>query len=376
MNILILNSASLIYGSTKILITVVQEFRKKGHHVLVVVSEPGPLVDELEKMGIETKIIRLGIIRRKYVSVPGIFNRIWVMTKAFFALRKLVRQQKTDLIFSNTTAVLIGAIVARASGKRHIWHIHETIMKPVIICRIIAWLIRHCTEKAIVVSETVLQHWMRYVKDASKFALIYNGIDTAPFANKESAFRAEYGIGNGELLIGVIGMIHYLKGQDYFLQIAGIIAKEHPDARFVIVGDAFPGYEYLFKKLETLAAEENIQDRVIYTGYRTDIINVLNALDILVLPSVLPDSFPTVILEAMAAAKPVVATRQGGAIEMIIPGVTGLLIPIADPAAAAAEMQQLLRNGNLRAEMGMRARKHLAEAFSFESFSNKITSAI
>ena len=94
----------------------------------------------------------------------------------------------------------------------------------------------------------------------------------------------------------------------------------------------------------------------------------MNVLDILVLPSILPDSFPTVILEAMAAAKPVVATAHGGAIEMIVEGETGFLVPWDNAEAAAKPISELVENNVMRKEMGEIGRSRVLDKFSPEAF--------
>jgi glycosyltransferase involved in cell wall biosynthesis len=96
-------------------------------------------------------------------------------------------------------------------------------------------------------------------------------------------------------------------------------------------------------------------------------------LDIFVLPSVLPDSLPTVILEAMAAGKAVVATHSGGASEMVLEGKTGFLIPIKDQIAGVAALKKLIINPDLRKEMGELGRMRVLETFSVENFEHNIT---
>src|SRR5690606_37353385 len=104
MNVLILNSSSDLYGGCKIMSIVADTLQQAGHRPIVVLSETGPLVSYLEKMGIEVRIIRLGILRRKYMNVPGLFNRIKVSRKAWVALASLVDQENIEVIYSNTTS--------------------------------------------------------------------------------------------------------------------------------------------------------------------------------------------------------------------------------------------------------------------------------
>ena len=113
-----------------------------------------------------------------------------------------------------------------------------------------------------------------------------------------------------------------------------------------------------------------------FTGFRNDINNVLHAFDIFVLPSILPDSLPTVVLEAMAAGKLVVATQQGGAMEMVIENETGLFIPSNNADDAAMIIEHLINNKTLRLEMGAAGKKRVQEYFSLELFQENIIKAI
>ncbi len=375
MNILILHSSSGLYGSSKILLSFTKVFLEQGHSPVVVLSEEGPLSDELRKTGAEVKIIRLGVIRRKYYSVGGIINRSFISVKAFFALRKLIRRKKIDLVYSNTTAVLIGAVVAKMTSIRHIWHVHEIIETPSFLYKTIGWMLNTMSNKVIVVSNAVKDHWKKVVSE-NKIILVYNGFDYAEFDHNKTTLKDDLKLDNNTLMIGTIGRIHFWKGQDYFLEIAGILSSKYPFARFIIAGDAYPGYEYLYEEFEAIKEKHQINDVVFDLGFRSDIVNVMNAFDIFVLPSISHDPFPTVVLEAMAASKPVVATDQGGSREMVEEGISGILIPINEPGKAAARMAELIEDRMLRQQMGFQGKERVHKLYSLEAFNEAIINAI
>ncbi len=375
MNILILHSSSGLYGSSKVLLCFSSAFRKKGHVLTVVLSEKGPLSDELQAMGIRVKIIRLGIIRKKYYSFTGLLDRCYTLCKAFLSLRKLIREEKIDLIYSNTIAVLIGAFTAKITRKKHIWHIHETIERPAFLFSFLGWMVSHFSDKAVVVSESVYDHWKKKIP-ADKLITIHNGFDYSAFDAAQPGLRNELDIDSDSLVIGTVGRIHYLKGQEYFLRIAGFLHTRFPGLKFLIVGDAFEGYEYLYDKLAAITRELNLEKSVYTLGFRSDIANIYKAIDIFVLPSTLADSFPTVILEAMASGVPVVATRQGGAVEMIEDGKSGILIPINEPEKAADIIGDLIKNKDMRIQMGKEAKLRVTKEFSLDAFNNAITDII
>lgn len=375
MRILFLHSSSDLYGASKILLAINELCAKKGHEVTVVVSEDGPLVSKLKALGATIVITDLGILRRQYLNPAGMLNRLVANFKAYNILIKLCTSQNIDLIYSNTTGVIVGVFVAAKLGIRHLWHIHEIIEKPTLLFRILSRLINTKNNQAIAVSEAVKTHWTKYVAPG-KIDVLYNGVDYWLFENTESNLRQTLNISPNTILIGMMGRVHFWKGQDYFVNIAGEIFKSHKNVHFLMVGDAFAGYEYLHDNINQLIEKHGLQGHVTQLPYRSDIVNIYGALDIFILPSLLPDPAPAVVTEAMAAGLPVVATRQGGAVEMMENNVSGLLIPINDAAAAAAIIEPLLMNETFRKDMGAKAKKRMQEKFSRTQFNEQIMACI
>lgn len=375
MRILFLHSSSDLYGASKILLAINELCAKKGHQVTVVVSEDGPLVSKLKDLGATIIITDLGILRRQYLNPAGMLNRLVANFKAYTTLIKLCKTQQIDLIYSNTTGVIVGVFVAAKLGIRHLWHIHEIIEKPNLLFRILSRLINTKNNQAIAVSEAVKTHWTKYVQP-NKIDVLYNGVDYWLFENTESNLRQSLNISHNTILIGMMGRVHFWKGQDYFVNIAGEIFKSYKNVHFLIVGDAFAGYEYLHDNINQLIEKHGLQGHVTQLPYRSDIANIYSALDIFILPSLLPDPAPAVVTEAMAAGLPVVATQQGGAVEMMENNVSGLLISINDAPSAAAIIEPLLMNETFRKDMGAQAKKRMQEKFSRTQFNEQIMACI
>ena len=173
------------------------------------------------------------------------------------------------------------------------------------------------------------------------------------------------------LLVGMIGRVQAWKGQHYYLAIIETYLEQHPhdqSTQFLIAGDPYPGYEQLALDLVMDIKRRGLFERVFYLGYRADVPQVLASLDLLVLPSTSPDPLPTVVLEAMAAGKPVMATAQGGAEEMIVENETGKFIPIADAISAATTLAAMLSNPSTLKEMGKAGRRRVEKEFSPAAF--------
>ena len=168
--------------------------------------------------------------------------------------------------------------------------------------------------------------------------------------------RRELGLDPEAPVVGTIGRLVSQKAQDVFLRAAALVAEAVPDVQFLIVGDG-----PLRPSLERMAVELGL-GRCAFAGVRADIPGVLSILDVFVLSSVL-EGLPVVLLEALAAARPVVATRIEGVTEVLQHGATGLLVPPRDPGALADAILALLRDGGLARRLGEAGRKVAEERF-------------
>ncbi|MDI1323959.1 MAG: glycosyltransferase family 4 protein [Algoriphagus sp.] len=369
--VLFLQSSSELYGSGKIILQVLGIYRNEGLIPVVVLTGPGPLVGELESEGFIVRIQNLGILRRKYVNPTGLLNRLSKNLNAYRFLDELHHEFGFELVYSNTLAVIVGAYWAKRNCLPHIWHIHEILPGPAPLVKLLAKMLDSSTSSPIVVSNAVSNHWKSKLKLA-KPEVIHNGIPYDEFLIAYPNAKSEIGLPVDKLIITMIGRINPGKGQLFFLEIARTIFKTYPQCHFVLVGDPFPGYEHIQEEIRTIIEKKELKEKVTDLGFRTDVPKVLAASDIFVLPSILPDSFPTVILEAMAAGKPVVATRSGGAAEMVLDGETGFLIPIGDVDKGVRTLSKLIENEALRLALGKAGRTRVLKEYSLEAFEEKI----
>jgi glycosyltransferase involved in cell wall biosynthesis len=369
-----------MYGSSKVLLQAVTALKARGHKVCVVVSEKGPLTEALELKGIDTKIIRLGILRRRYLNVLGLLNRLGVLTRAFFALKKLCKQNQIDIIYTNTAPVIIGGILSKFTGIKNVWHLHEILEPSSFMHRFFGWLINATAQKVIVVSDAVYNNWAGPI-DASKMVKVYNGFEASGVNdsandNASASLRKQLNLNENTVLVGMVGRVNLIKGQFYFIQIAAAAKAAGLNCHFVMIGDAYKGYEYLYPQLESQIAALGLQNSITNLYYQPNASALIQQLDIFVLPSIKPDSFPLVILEAMAASKPIIATNQGGAQEQIDDCVTGFLVPINNATIAAQKLGVLVNNPDMRTQMGQAGAKKLQEQFSLGTFNKNIVDQI
>lgn len=201
-----------------------------------------------------------------------------------------------------------------------------------------------------------------------KVEVIYNGMDFSPYQKSYNgnAFRKAIGIDNQNSLVGMIANFNFeIKGHQFFIEAAKRISEQVSNVEFILVGDGA-----LRQRFEKLAEELGIRQKIHFLGRRSDIPVILSSLNVSVLCST-NEGFSNVILESMAAGKPVVATKVGGSPEMVTDGVTGYLVPPADSNSLAKAIIDLLHEPNKAEEMGKEGRKIVQEKFTVEAMAKQ-----
>ncbi len=376
--ILYVHSSDEMYGSDRVLIELVKQLDKQRFRAIVVLPNDIPyqglLSKALQEHNIRTINLDLAILRRKYFNPLGFLIYFFRLSTSTVALIRLIQQESIQIVHSFTAAVIPGAIAAYITRQPHIWHVHEIITHPRFLWRLTSWLMPRLSKQVVAVSEPTRKHLCAGNKlNEKKAIVIHNGINISNCLSVSQQVRKEWQVHPEQPLVGMIGRVSLWKGQQYFLQVANIVKQKNPQVRFALVGGTFPGQEYLLEELKVLASQLNLSSTAIISDFRCDIPFVLEAYDIFVLPSTLPDPFPTVILEAMAASKPVIANAHGGSIEMVEHQITGLLVEPNSPEVMANAIQQLLDNPDQRVLMGKRGRERLISNFSIQSCVEKWT---
>jgi len=199
-----------------------------------------------------------------------------------------------------------------------------------------------------------------------------NGIDLERFSPRPSAaaaVRASLGFENRPLVL-IVGHLSEVKGYPTFLRAARTIANAVPECAFAALGGETVSRGY-GNVLSDMAVDLGLADRVRFLGWRPDVADVLQAADVVTLPS-RAEGLPLAVLEAMACARPVVATPVGGVPDAVVDEVTGLLIPPDDPHRLAAAILRLLRDRDTAGRMGAAGRRRVEESFSLEGFASGV----
>jgi glycosyltransferase involved in cell wall biosynthesis len=198
--------------------------------------------------------------------------------------------------------------------------------------------------------------------------VVHNGIDVQRETGRHAdGLRSELGIPATATVIGEIGRLCDVKGQRELIEATALV----PDVHVVMVGDDLEQGGAYRTLLADLTRERGVADRVHLLGYRSDAGELLEQFDMLVLPSWI-EGLPGVVLEAMAHAKPVIATPVGGTPELVVDGETGLLVPPRDPMALAAAIRSLLADPERARELGRAGHELAAREFSETAMTTRV----
>jgi glycosyltransferase involved in cell wall biosynthesis len=369
LRILFVHGGAELYGADRILWELVAGMIDRGHIAHVVVPGPGHLVAKLETAGAHVHVRNLGALRRKYLNPRGLLGRAWRIAGATVWLMRLAHAQSVDVIHTNTSIVFPGAFAAFLGRRPHVWHIHEITTRPRAVWRAQSFVVPRLSTRVVCVSKAVRENLVRGSSANGKARVIYNGISVpVPARDARQRVRAELNVPDDAVLVGMIGRVNRWKGQGVLLDAARILKGRRCSSRFLMVGGTFAGEEPLLASLKERARASGMHEVVSIQDFRSDVADVLCALDIFVLPSIEPDPFPTVVLEAMLAGLPIVAFAHGGVCEMIEHGVSGTLAAGKDSAALADAIESYVADPRWRRSVGERARERALANFSRAAF--------
>jgi len=338
---------------------------------VVALPHDGPLAALLRTAGAVVELGPLGVLERSALrSLFGPLRFAFQLLRALHFVRALVKRHRPALVHTNTAKVIGGALGARLSGARHLWQLHETCglseRAERAFTRLAAWLADVVVSNSHAARRALDRHSVRL---AARHSVVHSGVDRRRLALDRvarDAARRDLDVGEHTTLIVLVGRVDAWQGHSLLIDAAERLRFRHPDAVFLLVGDAPPGEG---RRVAELC--EEIERREL-TGYvrqlprPRDRASILVAADIVVLPATQPESFALVAAEAMACARPVVAAAHGGIVEVVDAGVTGLVFEPGDAEKLAWALQVLVEDHGRTREMGRRGASRQAEHFSIE----------
>jgi glycosyltransferase involved in cell wall biosynthesis len=353
--ILYVHSSADRYGSDLSLLRLVTSLGD-GYEPVVVLATDGPLVEMLRRHGVETHVLPLAVLRRRGRLAPIV--AAWVA--AMPAMIRLIRRTRPALVHSNSLAVAEGACAARLLGVPHVWHVRELVPQPRMFRSVLAALALLTSQRVIAISRPVADWFAGGGRLRQRTVVIHNGREYS--AAEPRAVRTA--TVEEPLTLALIARLTTWKGHSLVLRAVARLEPSLRDRlRVVFAGDVFPGKEDVETDLRKEALALGVAERVDFVGYVASS-TILAGSDAVLIASETPEPFGNVMLEAMEVGLPIIATAQGGPLDVVVDGETGLLVA-PEPQAIAGAIARFVEDGELRARLGRagqaRARRHFTQ---------------
>jgi glycosyltransferase involved in cell wall biosynthesis len=282
---------------------------------------------------------------------------------AAWRLSRIVKQLKPDIIHAHDPHGVAMAALALSMST-------QLAKPPLVVARRVDFHLRgnslsrwkyRQVDCFICASEAIRQMLVGDGVPATRAVTVHEGIDIERVERAEPAkLHGEFWLPHQAPLVGNVAALVPHKGQRHLIDAAKAVLPQVPDARFIIAGEG-----ELRPALERQIKDSHLEKHVLLAGFRPDVLSLHKAFDIFVMSSV-TEGLGTSLLDAMAAAKPVVATRAGGIPEVVADGETGILVPPRDHDAMAEAIVRLLKDEALRRQMGEAGRARARSLFSAE----------
>lgn len=346
-------------GLESVLLNILTSLDRSRFVPQVLLLEDGPFVRDLERTGTEARVIKTGRVRE-----------IWKGRRAVTEIAQLIRAQGIHVVHThNAKAHIYGGLAAAIAGVPSLYHLHGVPRLTLSRDGMVSLLsVAVPARRTVACSAYVAEAFSRAWHSRRKLLVVHNGaLLGASRARNLPSVRQELGIPEGAPVLVMATRLQRGKGVHVLLEAAARVVRDRPEARFMIVGGSLFGLEKHYAvELRQQVDRLNLSEAVRFLGFRSDVFRLLSAADIVVQSSIEPESFGMVLLEAMVCAKPVVASDCGGPREIVINGITGLLVPPKDAQQLAQAILTLLADPDRRIRMGQVGAARVRDCFSAE----------
>ncbi|MDQ3278994.1 MAG: glycosyltransferase [Bacteroidota bacterium] len=376
----------LIVGGPVLNATYLTKYLSPEFETLLVVGER-----EAHEKSADYLATDLGI---DYVSVPEMGRSISPAkdVQAYYKLKNIIRDFRPDVVHTHAAKPgALGRLAASACGvpaivhtyHGHVFHSYFNKLKSGFYINTERFLASK-SSAIIAISEAQKKELCEDFRIAPehKFRVIPLGLDLDKFqqdnAAKRARFRAEFGVKDDEVAIGIIGRLVPVKNHTLFLQaLHYVLQNSRRRVKAFVIGDGETRAD-LEAKAAALGIPFSVQDSaahphpLVFTSWRSDVDTINAGLDIVALTS-FNEGTPVSLIEAQAANKPIVSTRVGGIGDIVVEGKTALLANVDDTAGFCQHLLRLVENDHLRAELGDNSRQHVMQRFSYQRLMNDVT---
>lgn len=364
--LLVLTPAADLYGSDRALLHALPGLLER-FDVMLVSAAPGPTLDRAEELGASTLVVDDFAFRRRYLSPRHLPGWAWRGLRSVRALRRLHRERPFVAVYSNTLANSIVLPLRLALRVPVLVHAHECPLEPRWLTRVLVILTRLAATRIVTNSQYTLDQMAEHVGSIpDRAVVVHNGIElperTAPSPQEDAP----------PMRIVCVGRLHPKKGQWVLIEAAALALAEGAEWQITFWGDALAEHADLEAEMRDQVRRAGLEDRVRWMGFGDDTAQLYADAEVAVVPSVVPEEFGLVCVEAGALGLPVVATGPGGPSEIIVDGETGFIVPPRDARALADRLRQLERSATTRREMGDRAERRVRSLFDRRVFAERI----
>ena len=366
--ILITHSSNDKYGASKVLINIIDIFIENGFEIFLFLPNKGPLNNNEVVKKTNLKVINLGVFRKKYFTFFGLINRLYFIVKSSLYIKKFLKRNQIDLVYTNTSTIISPSIAAKFTGIPSISHVHEIPDSNFIYVRFITTVLNFFAKDVICVSESVYDFWTKNALKKSKAKIIHNG-----FNIKKSKSKI---LNNDKIVFTNISRIIPYKGHSLLIRIFEIICKKNKNIYLQIVGDTLPEYQKYLDKLKLDIKKRELNNNIKFLGFRNDIISILEKSSFFIHTPLSPDPLPTVIFEAIKSQTPVITNNLGGAYEILNNGKNGLIIKNDLIEESVKNILSYIDNKKEQNKNVNEAFKYVYDNFSEEKFKRKLLNLI
>ncbi len=335
----------------------------------VILFEDGPLRLLLEDLAIPVTILSQGSLHdiRRSAGLSSLVRSIPHFFSMWRRLRKLIA--KADILYANSQKAFLLSAFARRHKQPLVWHLHDMLVPEhfsILIRKLAVFTGNHFATRIICNSQATAAAFVAEGGRAEKLEVIYCGLDPLTYDEVKTGdvdqLRATI-CAPQTFLVGVFGRLAKWKGQHVLLEAVSSI----PGVHVAVVGDAFFAEDAYKARLLERASQPDLAGRVHFLGFRSDIAPLMKAVDVVAHTSTAPEPFGRVVVEAMLARKPVIASNAGGVAEIVEDGRSGLLTAPGSDAQLNQALLRLVNDPQHRMDLGIVARQVAEEKFSLKT---------
>jgi glycosyltransferase involved in cell wall biosynthesis len=339
--------------------------------VTMLLFEDGPFRPLLESIGVPVYVLVSGAVSSSFKSVrreSGLRSLASILP-ALFRLRAEVARiaGPFDLLYANSQKAFFVAALAKRRGQPLVWHLRDILtaehFSP-LMRRAAVWFGNRFATAILANSHATAEAWVAAGGDPGKVTVVHDGVSPEAFDKVDAATVAELRAGFGSApVVGLFGRLSHWKGQHILLEALASL----PGVHAILVGDALFGEDAYAEALKERVSQADLAGRVHFLGFRDDVPALMKSVDIVVHTSTAPEPFGLVIVEGMLAQKPVIATRAGGAIEIIADVQQGILIEPGSVTELKSAIESLLADPDRASRLALAGRRRAELVFSEEA---------